>query len=138
MEQMSRSANGSAPKICSYFGATAEAIEEWRKIRLSGSDVLPRSPRLASVVDCLASGMFSPDDTDRFRDIVDALRGYDHFMVAADFEAYWNTHREIDAAWRRPEEWWRKSILNTARMSYFSADRTVREYAADIWNIPVG
>jgi starch phosphorylase len=58
-------------------------------------------------------------------------------MVAADFDAYWNTQRAIDALWRRREQWWRKSILNTARMGWFSSDRAIREYAAEIWNMPV-
>jgi starch phosphorylase len=87
-------------------------------------------------LDQIAAGAFSQDDPGRFHGIVETLRGYDHFMVAADFDAYWETQRSIDALWRRPDQWWRKSILNTARMGWFSSDRTIREYAHDIWNIP--
>ena len=58
-------------------------------------------------------------------------------MVAADFDSYWQTQRDIDALWRRPRDWWRMSILNTARMGWFSSDRTIREYADDIWQTTV-
>jgi starch phosphorylase len=59
-------------------------------------------------------------------------------MVAADFEAYWEAQRGVDRLWQAPEEWWRIAILNTARMGWFSSDRTIREYARDIWDVPVG
>jgi starch phosphorylase len=59
-------------------------------------------------------------------------------MVAADFDAYWEAQRSIDRLWLTPDDWWRKNILNTARMDWFSSDRTIREYASDIWNVPVG
>jgi glycogen phosphorylase len=59
-------------------------------------------------------------------------------MVAADFDAYWDAQRKIEALWEIPSEWWRAAILNTARMGWFSSDRTIREYARDIWNVPAG
>ena len=58
-------------------------------------------------------------------------------MVAADFDAYWDAQRDVDRLWQSPAEWWRKSILNTAHMAWFSSDRTIREYANDIWRVPV-
>ncbi len=57
-------------------------------------------------------------------------------MVAADFDAYWNAQREVDRLWRTAD-WWRTAILNTARMGWFSSDRAIREYASDIWRVPV-
>ena len=56
-------------------------------------------------------------------------------MVAADFDAYWNAQRAVDALWTEPERWWRASIMNTARMGSFSSDCTIRGYAADIWGL---
>ena len=56
----------------------------------------------------------------------------------ADFDAYWDAQRSIDRLWLTPEDWWRKNILNTARMDWFSSDRSIREYARDIWNVPIG
>ena len=78
--------------------------------------------------------MFSPDDKNRYRGLVDALRHHDYFMVTADFEAY----RDGAARGRRAvagprAQWWRIAVLNTARMSWFSADRAILDYAQDIW-----
>ena len=56
-------------------------------------------------------------------------------MVAADFDAYASAQREVDALWSNPAAWWEKAILNTARMGWFSSDRTIRQYAQDIWGI---
>jgi starch phosphorylase len=71
----------------------------------------------------IAAGVFSPDDPSRFSSLVAAILGADEFMVAADFEAYWQAQRSIDARWLDPPSWWRASVLNTARMSWFSSDR---------------
>jgi starch phosphorylase len=65
-----------------------------------------------------------------------ALLAYDPFMVAADFNAYWDAQRSVDQLWRLPAAWWRASILNTARMAWFSSDRAIREYAQDVWHVP--
>ena len=117
------------------FGLTADEVEEKRRARSSGRAMLGVSPMLADVIDSIESGMFSPGEPDRFRELVDAMLDYDHFMVAADFDAYWAAQRAVDALWKRPDAWWRASILNTARMGWFSSDRTIREYARDIWGI---
>jgi starch phosphorylase len=117
------------------FGLTAEEVEAKRRARLSGRDVLSVSPLLADVIDSIESGMFSPDEPDRFRDLIDAVLDFDYFMVTADFDAYWTAQRAADALWRTPEAWRRASILNTARTGWFSSDRTIREYAHDIWGI---
>ena len=117
------------------FGLTADEVEEKRRARSSGRAMLGISPLLADVIDSIESGMFSPDEPDRFRELVDAMLDYDHFMVAADFDAYWAAQRAVDALWKRPDAWWRASILNTARMGWFSSDRTIREYAREIWGI---
>jgi starch phosphorylase len=119
------------------FGLTADQVEEKRRTRFSGREVAARSPRLADAIDCIRDGMFSPDESNRFRALGEALLSYDYFMVAADFDAYWETQRAADALWNRPE-WWRSSILNTARMGWFSSDRAVREYAQTIWRIDIG
>ena len=81
--------------------------------------------------------MFSPDDPGRFESIAHALRHLDHYMVSADFDAYYEAQRGIDARWQVVPAWTRASILNVARMAWFSSDRTIREYAEDIWRVPV-
>ncbi|MGN6570404.1 MAG: glycogen/starch/alpha-glucan phosphorylase [Pseudolabrys sp.] len=120
------------------FGLTAAEVAAKVAERFEGSTAVAQSARLPRVVHALASGEFSPDDRDRYAPIVQSLLEYDRYMVAADFDAYWDAQRSIDRLWLTPEEWWKKNILNTARMDWFSSDRTIREYAQDIWNIPVG
>ena len=58
--------------------------------------------------------------------------------ITADFDAYYAMQRHIDDVWRTPREWRRLCLLNIAGMAYFSSDRSIREYAEDIWNVPVG
>ncbi|HEU5019463.1 MAG TPA: glycogen/starch/alpha-glucan phosphorylase [Pseudolabrys sp.] len=118
------------------FGLTAAEVKERQQAQFKGAVAAAVSPRLAAVLESLAAGAFSPDDPARFAAIVQSITDYDRFMVAADFDAYWNAQRKVDALWRSPADWWRMSILNTARMAWFSSDRTIREYARDIWNVP--
>ncbi len=117
------------------FGLKADEISDRRRIRFCGSEATAKSSILERVVTDLASGSFSGGDLERYQALTETLRGYDHFMVAADFDAYWEAQRSLDALWNRPAEWWRASILNTARMAWFSSDRTIREYAAEIWQL---
>jgi starch phosphorylase len=107
-----------------------------RQAGIDASAVIAASPRLAAALDAVARGAFSPDDPDRYAGLVHTLRHHDHFMVAFDFDAYWKAQRELDALWFDPPAWWRKSILNTARMGWFSSDRTIGEYASEIWKVP--
>jgi starch phosphorylase len=117
------------------FGLTAEQVSERRRSQLGGHDAVRASPILESVLASIASGAFSPREPDRFQALVDDLMNGDHFMVAADFDTYWQTQRSIDELWGRPADWWRSSIMNTARMGWFSSDRAVLEYADEIWGI---
>ena len=119
------------------FGMEAMEVVVRRKQGLDATDVISRSPLLLRAIGAIESGMFSPDDPSRFGSIAHALRYLDHYMVSADFDAYFDTQRGIDARWQVVPAWTRASILNVARMPWFSSDRTIREYAEDIWNVPV-
>ena len=88
------------------------------------------------MLDELGSGVFSPDDPARYRGLVDSLTHHDYFMLCADFEAYWAAQMRVDEMWRNKQRWWRSSVMNTARMGWFSSDRTISEYAQEIWNAP--
>ena len=119
------------------FGLTAAQVAEKQRSGLSARETIAASPRLAEVLEAVASGVFSPDDTSRYRDFVNTLIDHDHFLVGADFDAYYAAQRRVDALWRDEAAWWRSSVVNTARMGWFSSDRTIGEYARDIWNVPV-
>ena len=58
-------------------------------------------------------------------------------MVCGDFDSYAERQNQVATRWRDRDAWWRSSVLNTARMGWFSSDRTIREYCDDIWNIKV-
>jgi glycogen phosphorylase len=120
------------------FGMTAEEVAARRHSRFTGREAVSQSPLLARILDALTSTMFSFDEPGRFRPLVDAVLGHDPFMVGADFDAYWRMQREIDARWGDRRSWWRMSLFNTARTAWFSSDRTIGEYATDIWHVPVG
>jgi starch phosphorylase len=79
--------------------------------------------------------VFSHDDPTRYRELIDGLYNSDWFMVAADFDAYAATQRTVDAVWRDSPDWQARAIRNVARVAWFSSDRTIREYAKEIWNV---
>jgi starch phosphorylase len=118
------------------FGMTAKEVSDKKRSEFKGAEAVARSPRLAAVIEALAGGRFSPDDPSRYKELAQALLAYDPFMVAADFDAYWDAQRNVDQLWRSPSAWWRAAILNTARMAWFSSDRAIREYAQEIWHVP--
>jgi starch phosphorylase len=115
------------------FGLTAEQVASRREAGIDAAATIAASHALAEVLDGLQAGVFSPDDRKRYRDLVTGLRHHDYFMVCADFDAYRVTQHELGRIWRDPGQWWKRAVLNTARMAWFSSDRTIREYASDIW-----
>ena len=123
------------PENILIFGLTAEQVEERRANGYDPRPMIESSPELSQALSSIASGVFSPDDPGRYRDLVGGLYEHDWFMVAADFDAYASTQRRVDALWCDPVAWWRTAILNTSRMGWFSSDRTIRQYAGDIWGI---
>lgn len=119
------------------FGMTAQQVAARQRLGLEMGDVVADSERLEAALGAIRAGVFSPDDPARYVGLVDALLYDDRFMVCADFEAYWAAQRQVDKRWQTPNDWWRSAVLNTARMGWFSSDRTISEYARDIWQVPV-
>jgi starch phosphorylase len=119
------------------FGLTAEEVEAKRSQGISGQEAIARSPRLSEALEEIAGGVFSSDQPDRYRGLVDALTYHDFFLVTADFDSYYNAQRTVFKRWRDKRAWWRSAILNTAHMGWFSSDRTIAEYADEIWNVAV-
>ena len=119
------------------FGLTADEVEERRRTGHNPRAIIGANPLLSEALDTIRSGNFSPDDSNRYRDLVDNLMTTDWFLVTADYVAYAAAQRQIDALWANPRAWYGKTIRNTANVAWFSADRTIREYGRDIWNVPV-
>ncbi len=120
------------------FGLDAAGVQRTQSQPGYAARAIAASPRLRAALDMIAAGGFSPGEPGRFRPLVDELTHGDRFLLTADFDDYWRAQREVDAAWRRPKTWWRSAILNTARTAWFSSDRTMREYADEIWRVRVG
>jgi starch phosphorylase len=117
------------------FGATAEEAARLKEGVYDPARAIAASPRLDAVLRMIADGAFSGGDAAQFRPILDPLRTRDPFLVCHDFEAYLASQDRVDALWRDPEAWAKKSILNTAGMGKFSADRCARQYAEEIWGV---
>ena len=118
------------------FGMTATEVEAARAKGINSTEYIAASPILREALDEIGSGVFSTDDAARYRGLVDMLTHHDYFMICADFDAYWAAQMKIDEAWRDRKRWMRSSILNTANVGWFSSDRTIAEYAKEIWNAP--
>ena len=118
------------------FGLTAEQVAARRRLGLDATDVIAASPILAEVLASVEEGVFSPEERDRYRGLVDGLRYSDYFLVCADFDDYYAKQRQLADLWRRPDDWWNAAILNTANVGWFSSDRSIREYATNVWNVP--
>ncbi len=118
------------------FGLTAAEVA---RIRVDGYDpweAINASEDLRKALELMGNGYFSPDQPDRFKPLVDLLTsGGDFYLLTADFPRYLAAQDKVDALYRDPDEWTRRAILNVARMGKFSSDRTVQEYADEIWNV---
>jgi len=119
------------------FGLKADQVAQKRARSEVPRAAIDNSPALKDALESIASGVFSPDDPNRYRDLIGGLYDHDWFMVARDFEAYAAAQRRVDEAWRTPKTWYSMAIRNTAHVGWFSSDRTIRQYAEEIWKVPV-
>jgi starch phosphorylase len=120
------------------FGLTAEEVTAKRARTEVPRAAIEASAPLREALEMIASGVFSPDDPNRYRDLMGGLYDHDWFMVARDFDAYAAAQRIVDTLWQQKRRWAAMAIRNTAHMGWFSSDRTIRQYAEDIWHVPVG
>jgi starch phosphorylase len=121
------------------FGLTEAEVAQRKAQGYSPWDIYGSDAEVRRVLDALAGGLFSPDDPGRFQPIVDALlAGGDPYMVLADLGAYLRAQERVDACYADPAAWTRRSILNVANMGFFSSDRTVSQYAREIWGVATG
>jgi len=117
------------------FGLTAEEVEARRAGGYDPRVLIEGSPDLRQAVGAIAGGVFSPGDPGRYAGLMGGLYDHDWFMVAADFDAYAAAQGEVDRRWADPAGWHGSAIRNVAGMGWFSSDRTIAEYARDIWSV---
>ena len=115
------------------FGLKADEVSKVRSDGHNPRAIIEGSRELAQALAAIGSGVFSPDDRNRYTSLIDGIYSHDWFMVAADFDAYAQAQREVDQIWTNQSAWYTKTINNTARMGWFSSDRTIRQYADEIW-----
>ncbi|MBN9984745.1 glycogen/starch/alpha-glucan phosphorylase [Rhizobium laguerreae] len=115
------------------FGLKADEVSKVRSDGHNPRAIIAGSRELAQALAAIGSGVFSPDDRNRYTSLIDGIYSHDWFMVAADFDAYAQAQREVDQIWTNQSAWYTKTINNTARMGWFSSDRTIRQYADEIW-----
>jgi starch phosphorylase len=113
-------------------------VEEAQRLKAQGyapREIYSSDGRLREALDQIAGGAFSPEEPDRFRAIIEALlQGGDHYLVLADFAAYWGAQDQVDRLWDQPEIWTTRAARNVAGMGPFSSDRAIGEYAERIWH----
>ncbi|MBA68528.1 MAG: glycogen phosphorylase [Rhizobiales bacterium] len=115
------------------FGLTAEEVAERRANGHDPRAIIESSRDLSQALEAISSGVFSQDDPDRFKDLVQGLYDHDWFMLTADFDAYAAAQRRVDELYLDEAAWYSKTIRNTAHTGWFSSDRTIRQYASEIW-----
>lgn len=118
------------------FGNTTEQVEALRKSGYNPRKYYDDDPELHLALTQIATGAFSPEEPNRYTSLFDSLVNLgDHYQLLADYRSYVDTQEKVDALYRHPDEWTRKTLLNIANMGYFSSDRTIEEYADEIWHI---
>ncbi len=121
------------------FGMTAEEAE-YERVHISRSPqrVCEENSGVAEVIDSIRTGAFSQGDKELFRPLVESLMDpHDPYLLLRDFDEYLACQERVGKAYLDQKKWTKMSILNVARMGKFSTDRTIRQYAEEIWGIPV-
>jgi starch phosphorylase len=115
------------------FGLTAQQVMERKAAGYRPGEVLAQDPALKAVIDLFRAGYFSPEDRNLFTPFLDGLEHHDEYMLFADFADYAACQRQVSEVYRDQDDWTRRAVLNLARSGKFSADRTIDEYAREVW-----
>ncbi|MDP9920442.1 starch phosphorylase [Variovorax boronicumulans] len=123
------------PENIFIFGHTTPEVADIRARGYQPREIYEENAELKRVLDAIRDGAFSPGEPARYQGIYDALVNWgDHYLLLADYASYVAKQAEVDALYRDAEAWTRMAILNVAGMGAFSSDRTIAEYAHEIWH----
>ena len=118
------------------FGLSADQVMEYEKNgNYNPRDVYNNNQDVRQVLTQLVNGFYSPENPELFRALYDALLEKDTYFTLLDFDSYKEAHNKIDAAYRDEEHWARTAMLQTASAGKFSSDRTIEEYAKEMWHL---
>jgi starch phosphorylase len=117
------------------FGLSTDEVANLRASGYRPLEYYQSNSELSQVIDMIGNGYFSPEEPARFKPIVDNLLDHgDHYLLLADYASYIAAQKAVDLAYQDPQQWLRKAILNVANMGKFSSDRTILQYAQQIWH----
>jgi starch phosphorylase len=117
------------------FGLKANEVHALRTAGYDPREYIKHLADLREVFRVLESDMFSKGQRGVFAPLLETIYNGDHYMLCADFDAYCRAQGEVDAFYQDQEEWTKKSIINVSKAGPFSSDRTIREYAREIWKV---
>lgn len=117
------------------FGNTVEQVEELRRNGYHPFSYYQNDEQLRNVVDQIMSGRFSPKDPSRYHSLMQSLQSYDYYQAFADFRSYMETQHQVDEKYKNQNAWVDSALQNIVNMSFFSSDRTIKEYAEKIWQV---
>ncbi len=115
------------------FGMNAAQAAARRGEHEHARQAIDASPELKRVLEQIGTGVFSDGDRERYASLLSNIHDHDYFLVASDFSDYYDNQRIVDKAFSNQRKWFSKALLNTARMGWFSSDRTIQSYAKEIW-----
>jgi starch phosphorylase len=116
------------------FGNTTPQVAQIRACGYHPRDIYEADPELQRTLDSIRDGLFSPGEPARYQQIFDALVSWgDHYLLLADYASYIEAQGKVDALYRDADAWTQMAILNVAGMGEFSSDRTIAQYAHEIW-----
>ncbi|OOF48895.1 glycogen phosphorylase [Rodentibacter trehalosifermentans] len=117
------------------FGNTVEQVEQLRRDGYRPFDYYQNDAELRTVVDQITSGVFSPDEPQRYLSLLQGLQYHDYYQAFADFRSYVEAQNTVDEKYKQRDQWIESTIQNIINMGFFSSDRTILEYAKNIWKI---
>ncbi|PIK49765.1 putative glycogen phosphorylase, brain form [Apostichopus japonicus] len=120
-------------RISSSLG-TVEEVEQ-RKHGYNPRDYYEKNSELKQAIDQIQGGFFCPNEPEAFKDIVNSLLYHDTYMLLADFESYVEAQERVSELFKDREAWAKKCIMNIASSGKFSSDRTITQYAREIWGV---
>jgi starch phosphorylase len=117
------------------FGLLADEVIKLKNSGYDPKEYYEKNENLKRVVDMIGSDFFSKKEPGIFKPIIDGLMSSDYYCLFADYQSYIDTQDKVSSLYKNTDEWTRKSILNVARVGKFSSDRSIKEYAENIWKV---
>ncbi|MDP3921090.1 MAG: glycogen/starch/alpha-glucan phosphorylase [Candidatus Omnitrophota bacterium] len=120
------------------FGLSSEEVKGMSAAGYNPREIIQKSPVLEEIFQMVEADFFSPMEQGIFRPLIENLKSFDRYFVCADFEAYCQAQAAVSKNYLDVQDWTQKAILNVSRSGKFSSDRTIAEYAQDIWGLECG